>query len=66
MLVDENGAVVDARVKSASVDDGSADVEFREAALVAARQVPFEPATKNDIAGKMWWGPIEYEFGKKT
>jgi TonB family protein len=64
VLVDENGAVVDARVESASVDDGSSDAEFRKAALAAARQARFEPATKNGIAGKMW-GELSYEFGTK-
>jgi periplasmic protein TonB len=64
VLVDEIGAVVEARVKSASVDDGSADAEFRQAALTAARQARFEPATKNGIAGKMW-GELSYEFGTK-
>jgi protein TonB len=59
VLVDENGAVVEARVKSASVD-----AEFRQAALAAARQARFEPATKNGIAGKMW-GELGYEFGTK-
>ena len=66
VMVDENGAVADARVESASVDDGSADAEFRNAALAAARQARFEPATKNGVAGKMWWGgDLTYEFGKK-
>lgn len=64
VLVDENGAVVNARVKSATVDDGSADTEFRKAALAAARQARFEPATKNGIPGKMW-GELSYEFGTK-
>lgn len=64
VLIDENGAVVDARVKSSTVDDGSADTEFRKAALAAARQARFEPATKNGIAGKMW-GELVYEFGTK-
>ncbi|HYU34141.1 MAG TPA: TonB family protein [Thermoanaerobaculia bacterium] len=64
VLVDENGAVADARVSR--VDDGSADAEFRNAALAAARQARFEPATKHGIAGKMWWGgALTYEFGKK-
>jgi TonB family protein len=64
VLVDENGAVADARVESASVDDGSADAEFRNAALAAAHQARFEPATKNGVAGKMWWGgALTYEFG---
>jgi TonB family protein len=64
VLVDENGAVTDARVESASVDDGSADAEFRNAALAAAHQARFEPATKNGVAGKMWWGgDLTYEFG---
>ena len=64
VLVDENGAVIEARVERASVDDGSADAEFREAALAAARQARFEPATKNGIAGKMR-GERTYEFGTK-
>jgi TonB family protein len=66
VLVDENGVVADARVESASVDDGSSDAEFRNAALAAARRSHFEPATKNGIPGKMWWGgALTYEFGTK-
>jgi len=65
VLVDENGAVVDARVRSATVDDGSADTEFRKAALAAARRARFDPATKNGIPGKMW-GELSYEFGTKN
>jgi TonB family protein len=67
VLVDENGVVGDSRVESLSVDDGSADADFRElrkAALEAARQARFEPATKNGIAGKMW-GELSYEVGAK-
>ena len=62
VLVDENGDVADARVERASVDDGSADGEFRKAALAAVRQARFEPATKNGIAGKMWWTGVTVEF----
>jgi len=64
VLVDETGAVVEARVKSATVDDGSADAAFRKAALAAARTARFAPATKHGIAGKMW-GELSYEFGPK-
>jgi len=67
VLVNENGAVGDARVESLSVDDAGADAdlrEFRKAALAAARQARFEPATKNGIAGKMW-GELSWEFGTK-
>jgi TonB family protein len=64
VLVDENGAVLKASVNSAFVDDGSADAEFRKAALAAARQARFEPATKDGIPGKMW-GTLSYEFGTK-
>ncbi len=64
VLVDENGAVAEARVSR--VDDGSADAEFRNAALAAAHQATFEPATKDGIAGKMWWGgALTYEFGDR-
>ena len=64
VLVDENGAVVEARVKSARVDGGGADAAFRQAALAAARKARFEPATKQGIPGKMW-GELSYEFGPK-
>jgi TonB family protein len=63
VLVDENGAVVDAKVKGAYVD-GSGGAEFRKAALEAARKARFEPATRDGIPGKMW-GELRYEFGTK-
>ena len=66
VLVDENGAVAEARVGSASVENGSADAELLKAAVAAARQARFEPATKNGISGKMWmWGALSYELGTK-
>jgi len=34
---------------------------FKEAALAAARQVRFQPATRNEIPGKMWTDMI-FEF----
>jgi serine/threonine-protein kinase len=63
VLVDENGAVVDAKVKGAFVD-GSGGAEFRKAALEAARKARFRPATKNGVPGKMW-GELTFEFGTK-
>ncbi len=48
MLVDENGKVIDARVR----DSGGPD--FDAAALEAARRTTFYAATRDEIPGKMW------------
>jgi TonB family protein len=48
LLVDENGRVLEAKVVEG---DGFG---FDEAALAAARQVVFQPATREGIPGKMW------------
>ena len=50
LLVDEHGKVIDAVVR----EGGPADLGFDKVALAAARKVPFQPATRNNIAGKMW------------
>jgi serine/threonine protein kinase/outer membrane biosynthesis protein TonB len=74
VLVDANGAVSDAKVKNAYVEEGS-DVApaaagpslvtaFREAALAAARKARFEPASKDGEKVKSW-GELKFEFGKK-
>jgi serine/threonine-protein kinase len=63
VLVDEKGAVVEAKIKGAYVD-GGAGAEFRKAALTAARQARFAPATRNGQPMKMW-GELTYEFGTK-
>jgi serine/threonine-protein kinase len=50
LLVDENGRVIDARVREGDPNG----LGFNETALAAARKVPFQPATRNRIPGKMW------------
>jgi eukaryotic-like serine/threonine-protein kinase len=57
LLVDENGKVIDAVVR----EGDPAGLGFKEAALAAARQVRFQPATRNEIPGKMWTDMI-FEF----
>jgi serine/threonine-protein kinase len=48
--VDENGKVIDAVVR----EGDSSGLGFNEAALEAARKVPYAPATRDGIPGKMW------------
>ena len=55
VLVDENGRVVDAKIR----DSGGADFDI--AALDAARRTTFFPATRDDIAGRMWT-ELSFEF----
>jgi TonB family protein len=50
LLVDEKGRVVDAVVR----DGEPSPLGFNAVALAAARKVPFQPATRNNIPGKMW------------
>lgn len=50
LLVDEKGRVIDAVVR----DGGPEDLGFNEEALKVARQIPFQPASRYDIPGKMW------------
>jgi TonB family protein len=49
LLVDEKGRVIDARVREGAPSSG-----FAETALAAARRIPFQPATRRDVPGKMW------------
>jgi protein TonB len=55
VLVDENGAVIDAQVRT-EIGYG-----FDEAALRAARRTEFYPATKNNVRVKMWV-PLKISF----
>jgi TonB family protein len=57
LLVDENGKVIDAVVR----EGDPAGLGFNETALAAARKVRFQPATRNDVPGKMWTDMI-FEF----
>ena len=59
VLVDENGKVADAVVK----EGDSSGLGFNEAALEAARKVPFAPATRDGVPGKMWTELI-FEFAE--
>ena len=55
VLVDENGRVVEAKIR----DSGGPDLDA--AALEAARRTTFYPATRDDIPGKMWT-ELSFEF----
>lgn len=57
VLVDENGRVIEAKIREG--DDSG--LGFNEAALEAARKTSFFPATRDDIAGRMWTELI-FEF----
>jgi TonB family protein len=59
VLVDENGKVVDATVR----ESDEPGLGFNEVALQAARKVPYQPATRDDIPGKMWTELI-FEFSE--
>ena len=50
LLVDERGKVIDARVR----EGAPPDLGFAETAIDAARRIPFQPATRHDVPGKMW------------
>ncbi|HSN87493.1 MAG TPA: TonB family protein [Thermoanaerobaculia bacterium] len=50
VLVDEDGRVIDARLRRGD----SSGLGFNEAALEAAHKTRFVPATRDGIAGKMW------------
>jgi serine/threonine-protein kinase len=59
VLVDESGKVIEALVQEG---DGSG-LGFNEAALEAARRVPYQPATRDDVPGRMWTELI-FEFAE--
>lgn len=59
VLVDENGQVIEARVRKGD----SSGLGFNEAALEAARKARFFPATRDGIAGKMW-ADLYFEFAE--
>jgi TonB family protein len=50
LLVDETGRVIAARVREGAPQD----LGFDETALTVARRIPFQPATRYDVPGKMW------------
>ena len=50
LLVDERGRVIDAVVR----EGGPAGLGFDEAALAAARKVPFQAGTRNGVPARMW------------
>src|SRR6185369_2389665 len=61
LLVDEHGRVIDAKVREGDPNG----LGFNETALAAARKVPFQPATRNKIPGKMWTEMIlEFSAGR--
>jgi TonB family protein len=50
VLVDETGAVVESRIR----EGDSSGLGFNEAALEAAKKARYFPATRDQVAGKMW------------
>lgn len=50
VLVDERGRVIDARVR----EGAPPDLGFAETAIAAAKRIPFQPASRYDVPGKMW------------
>ena len=50
VLVDEKGRVIDARVR----EGAPPDLGFAETALAAAKKISFQPATRDEVPGKMW------------
>jgi eukaryotic-like serine/threonine-protein kinase len=50
VLVDENGQVIDVRVR----EGDKSGLGFEEAALEAAKKVRYFPATRDGVAGQMW------------
>jgi TonB family protein len=59
VLVDENGQVIDARVR----EGDKSGLGFEEAALEAARKARYFPATRDGVEGRMWTD-LELEFGE--
>ena len=50
VLVDETGAVIDSRI----LEGDTSGLGFNEAALEAAKKARYFPATRDQVAGKMW------------
>jgi TonB family protein len=50
VLVDERGRVIEARVR----EGAPPDLGFAETAIAAAKRIPFQPASRYDVPGKMW------------
>ena len=50
VLVDENGQVIDARIR----EGDKSGLGFEEAALEAAKKARYFPATRDGVAGQMW------------
>lgn len=59
VLVDEEGKVLDAALR----ERDTSNLGFNEAALEAARKTRFQPATRDDLPGKMWTELI-FEFAE--
>lgn len=56
-LVDETGKVVQVRF----TQPDASKLGFNESAEKAARETPFEPATKDGVEVKMWY-PLTFAF----
>jgi TonB family protein len=50
VLVDEQGRVIEARIR----EGAPPGLGFAETALAVAKRIPFQPATRYDLPGKMW------------
>ena len=50
VLVDENGQVIDVRIR----EGDKSGLGFEEAAVEAAKKARYYPATRDGVAGKMW------------
>jgi TonB family protein len=59
VLVDEEGKVLDVALR----ERDTSNLGFNEAALEAARKTRFQPATRDDLPGKMWTELI-FEFAE--
>jgi TonB family protein len=60
VLVDETGQVIEAQLRGAD----KSGLGFNEAALEAAKKARFFPASRDDVAGKMWTD-LELAFEEK-
>ena len=60
VLVDETGQVIDAQLRGAD----KSGLGFNEAALEAAKKARYFPASRDDVAGKMWTD-LDFAFEEK-
>jgi TonB family protein len=60
VLVDETGQVIDVQLRGAD----KSGLGFNEAALEAAKRARYFPASRDDVAGKMWTD-LDFVFEEK-